>query len=287
MADHGNGTPPPNETNREPVAETPLNLSGKQNNVGTNAENGSKEEKGVAKELAREFGLAERWTVILNGLTLVALIAAAFIYSGQLQQMSVQSWLLATQIGASAVDSSENSKRLAAQLEELSKQASAAQDSANTLKEQMHLTQRPWLAPDPTIEIGKSVTDMSWPIRNLGSVPAIKVRYDFSLVDIKNVSRKSFAEMCDKAKRKTETGTYIIPGSSISLAPQQRNVFIDVSIGGGENPPIPIHTIAGCITYFGQFKDFHHTEFCLTSIVKKPEGPPMLVPCPNLPLMAD
>ncbi|HLH09413.1 MAG TPA: hypothetical protein VKW78_19400 [Terriglobales bacterium] len=280
MPHDGDGTAPAKTTDDYPATDIPPSPTATQDEVRAQSSKCPKEDRNVAKELASEFRQAERWAIGLNFLTLVALIFTLWVYKEQLGQMTAQTELITAQMGASAVDSAQTSKRLNAQLAELKKQSRSAQNQVGMMKEQIRLTQRPWLAPEPTIEAGNSVIDLSFPIRNVGSVPAIKVGYEFSPINIENMSRKSIRTMCDRAKQKTEPGTYLIPGSSISLAPQPRNVFIDI-----DTPPS--HTVVGCIAYFGQFDDFHHTEVCLTSIVKKPGGPPMLIPCPDISLKAD
>ena len=208
MEDQGNSTSPPSNTNPDSPRKLPVNLAGQQQEVRCNAGNSTNGEKSVVNELARECGVVERWTVILNALTLMALVAAAAIYSGQLNQMSVQSWLLATQIGAASADSAQTSKRIDAQLQQLKLQTIAAQNQVAALKEQMRIDQRPWIGLAGPIVItsikrdsGRIVFEYTVPIRNFGKSPALRVMASAGVVfDSKDMKRNQEFE-CSSSRQ--------------------------------------------------------------------------------------
>ena len=148
--------------------------------------------------------------------------------------------------------------------------------AANALKEnkrQFDNSNRPWLAPDPSVEVRQSVTDIVIPIKNYGSVPAVNVGVDFSSYKVEDVNRGVISKRCELAKGKANDGIYIVPGSNFTY--HQHSFFI------GE-----VKAVAGCIAYSGQRGEPHHSEVCLNPIFRKPNQE-TLEPCPNLSLKAD
>jgi hypothetical protein len=153
--------------------------------------------------------------------------------------------------------------------------ATAATTAAVTAHDALILVQRPWLGVEGSVlhsdNPDSSVTDFSVIVKNFGLVPALHVGLRIDRIQ-RNDFEEKIASICDEAKRKTDNGRYIFPGSTYSYAFTER--FVNVDIGGQPNPNI-VHV--GCVAYFGQFHDFHHTEFCF---MKGGSGDLPLRPCP-------
>jgi hypothetical protein len=145
--------------------------------------------------------------------------------------------------------------------------------------EVMQSGQRPWLAVEASIkDRGGDTIDYGAAIKNFGSVPAIRVGFDLTVKAAKQITGESIPEACRSAKEKTSQGIYVIPGYSFTYNP---HVYI-VGIGAAPEPPF----LVGCISYFGQFNEPHHTEVCLRPDFRDPQHV-TFQPCPNMPLKAD
>jgi len=153
--------------------------------------------------------------------------------------------------------------------------AQAATIAAATAHDALILVQRPWLGVEGSVSHSdmteSGVTDFSATVKNFGLVPALHVGLRIDRIQI-NAFEEKIPSICEEAKQKTTKGRYIFPGSNYSYSFTQRSVNVDI---GAQPDPNLVHV--GCIAYFGQFQDFHHTEFCFMRglTIDRP-----LVPCP-------
>jgi hypothetical protein len=170
-------------------------------------------------------------------------------------------------------------ERTANAMEDTVKQSQVALDkTVREMEKQLVLVQRPWLGGEGFVsyssKVDSNVADFSVTVKNFGTAPALNVGLSMDRFVLDGFEKK-IAFICSEAKEKSKNGRYIFPGSTYNY-PLTRQ-FVSVNIGA---PPDAKLLLAGCIAYFGQFKDFHHTEFCFTSALtasKNTDQP--LVPC--------
>jgi hypothetical protein len=142
-------------------------------------------------------------------------------------------------------------------------------DAAKKAADAAYSTQRPWLGVNdaPTVTTSgngpnQRVRVLLVEIKNFGTSPALKVGV-YAVPGTEETFRASVSKYCSEALKQTDTGMYLMPNEPYKV---KRRAF-DVQIAEGaplranETPP----TLAGCIVYFGQSEDRHHTEFCYTS----------------------
>jgi hypothetical protein len=138
--------------------------------------------------------------------------------------------------------------------------AQAATTAAATAHDSLILVQRQWLGVEGSMSHSdkgdSSVTDFSVTVKNFGLVPALHVGLYITRIK-QEAFETEIPSICEQAKQKTTRGRYIFPGSTYTYAFTER--LVNVEIRGQANPN---SVNVGCIAYFGQFQDFHHTEFC-------------------------
>lgn len=226
-----------------------------------------KETLGVAKQTFR----LTLWAVI------IAAIGAAFVL-GQLQQMTWNNQILASQSESAVTGAIESERITREQLKIARDQATAAKNSVEAIQNQMRLDQRAWV----TVDVGEKAGNFSVNMHNTGRTPALNVTYTVGFTpgklgvipDVEGDLKKSNSstpmplpknlppDMLDRLKKegvireRPPTGFVIAPDKS-EIASYYGTKFSQVI--GSDAQRIYIQ---GRITYDDVFGHKHETFFC-------------------------
>jgi len=251
----------------------------------------SENELGVFEKSTLRYA---RWDFIVAVVTLIFVVLTALVFWDQFREMSSQTDILAISARQARRDSAESSistqKQLAIsrqQADSASKQARAALQSAQTIQDEMELSERPWvsvsnaaIASPVTIDItGKIGTRVRLHIVNLGKTPAVSL-YFKPLQVTNSIGYPILKQLCSVANRGDNNygpaGMNLFPGEAV---PDEQNRFY----GSGQatrymsetmlpsRTIIPLKyptydtsmTVVGCIVYRPSFttKKRYYTGF--------------------------
>ena len=179
MPNEHNSNEPPTDPKSQPLPQSPVALSTPQQSAMSNPSNYDPEdESDAAKELAREFGIVEKFQIGTNLLLAAVGIVALVIYNGQLKEMRKAT--KATQTAAEAAKTSADTAALALQssqvqflqtLQQMAAQSKAMRESADS----QVASNRAWLVPDLPPRNLKKIEDAIITWRNIGKTPATNV----------------------------------------------------------------------------------------------------------------
>src|SRR5438132_1674476 len=87
MNSEQNTNDPSGYSDEHPLTQAPLPMPPQQSVVGQNANAATNYESEETKELAREFRVAEKWAIGINGVLAIVAVVAVVVYNGQLKEM--------------------------------------------------------------------------------------------------------------------------------------------------------------------------------------------------------
>jgi hypothetical protein len=163
--------------------------------------------------------------------------------------------------------------RMSETVNQVARLANATQQAAQTARDTVVRSQRPWLAVEgsavslqvPTIVASGIHSDTAVSVRNYGQSPALHVAVHIAVtVGSMERLREAADESCKEADmmagfpKQDISGHYIFPGNAMPYEFKGTTGSPDIKLG------IPLDVV-GCISYGDQFKIRHHTRFCYYS----------------------
>lgn len=150
MSNNSYSDPPSRDSGDQPVPERPSPPAAvEQDEVRNDSRQAANYEDSETKELAREFRIAEKWAIGINGVLAIIGILALVIYNGQLREMRKAT--RATEIAAKAAKDSADLARQT--LQEMQKGGGDTHDLAAAAKVQADSTKQTAIASQKAADI--------------------------------------------------------------------------------------------------------------------------------------